>query len=121
MLGKLLSNSTLDNLLDTHPPFQIDGNFGATAGLAEMLLQSHGGIVSLLPALPKAFRRGSFRGLRARGGLTVDAAWADGRVSEMTLTADRDVSFTLRVNGIDTPIALSAGETRRLSAGARGL
>ena len=121
MLGKLLSNSTLDNLLDTHPPFQIDGNFGATAGLAEMLLQSHGGIVSLLPALPKAFRRGSFRGLRARGGLTVDAAWADGRVSEMTLTADRDVLFTLRVNGIDTPIAMSAGETRRLSAGAQGL
>ena len=111
MIGKLLANSTLDNLLDTHPPFQIDGNFGATAGLAEMLLQSHGGVIALLPALPEAYPEGSFRGLRARGGVTVDAAWRDGRVVSASLKADRDACFTLRVNGADRAVRLKAGET----------
>ena len=111
MLGKLLANSTLDNLLDSHPPFQIDGNFGATAGLAEMLLQSHGGVIALLPALPGQFPTGSFRGLRARGGVTVDAAWKDGRVIEARLKADRDACFTLRMNGQDRDVQMKAGET----------
>ena len=110
MLRKLFSNSTLDNLLDTHPPFQIDGNFGAAAGIAESLLQSHGGVVALLPALPEGFESGSFTGLRARGGLTVSAAWEKGAVTRLEIAADKDVSFTLRLNGTDLSVSLRAGQ-----------
>jgi alpha-L-fucosidase 2 len=117
MIDKLLQNSTLDNLFDTHPPFQIDGNFGATAALAKMLLQSHTDTLDLLPALPTApaYQSGSFYGLRARGGITVDAVWANGRITSCTLLSEHDTSVKLRVDGEIICVPLKAGEAKNLA------
>lgn len=96
LLSEQLRGSTLPNLFDTHPPFQIDGNFGAAAGIAEMLVQSHLGEISILPALPAAWPDGSVTGLRARGAVRVDIAWAGGRAAEISVTPERDGVLDLR-------------------------
>lgn len=114
--GEVNQGGTYPNLLDTHPPFQIDGNFGATAAIAEMLLQSHDGVIDLLPALPAAWPQGEVRGLRARGGFVVDIAWAQGRVTRATVrTAAGAGGGRLRVGERVIDLHLQPGQARTLN------
>lgn len=105
---------TYPNLLDAHTPFQIDGNFGGTAGIAEMLIQSTPEVITLLPALPETWKDGSFKGLRARGAYTINAEWKDGRVTSLTISADKGGYPELRVNGDIYRVKLTLRQTVRI-------
>ena len=113
----LLAKSTQDNLFDSHPPFQIDGNFGGTAGIAEMLLQSHAGEIHLLPALPSAWSEGEVTGLRARGGFTVSARWSGGKLQFAVITADHDGRYPVRCGTRTRKVRFKAGDPVILKGG----
>ncbi|MBR5475296.1 MAG: glycoside hydrolase N-terminal domain-containing protein [Bacteroidaceae bacterium] len=96
LFGNLIKNGTLDNLWDTHAPFQIDGNFGGTAGITEMLMQSQMGFIHLLPALPDAWSEGSIEGICAKGGFDVAIKWNDGKLTEAVITSKSGSKCSLR-------------------------
>jgi alpha-L-fucosidase 2 len=98
ILHGFIASQVLPNLFATHPPFQIDGNFGYAAGVCEMLIQSHTGTIELLPALPEAWSTGKATGLRARGGYTVDIEWKDGKVTNYRIAAKEAREVQVRVN-----------------------
>ncbi len=119
ILSSMLQNMIHDNLFNTHPPFQIDGNFGYAAGICEMLAQSHMGVIDFLPALPDAWPDGQVAGIRARGGLELDLAWHAGKATRAVLKASVDGHFKLRApqgQQIDGPenITLEAGQTHEV-------
>jgi len=110
----------LPNLFSSHPPFQIDGNYGFTAAIAEMVVQSHGGVIRVLPALPDTWPDGHARGLRCRGGLSVDIGWHGGELASLTITrlhGDSEPPVRLRYGRYAAEVTLRAGEETHLGPG----
>ena len=101
---------TYPNLFDAHPPFQIDGNFGGTAGVCEMLVQSSLHEIELLPALPEQWSEGQVKGICARGGFVIDMAWSNGKITQATLYSKNGGSTMVKYNGKAKRIKLKKGQ-----------
>lgn len=119
LLQQLLKNNTATNLWDLHPPFQIDGNFGGTAGISEMLLQSHEGYIEPLAAIPDAWADGSYTGLVARGNFTVGARWADGALNAVDITSGAGGTCRIKADGI-TSVRVTTASGKSVSAKVSG-
>jgi alpha-L-fucosidase 2 len=115
LFGNLLKNGTLDNLWDTHPPFQIDGNFGGTAGVTEMLMQSHMGFIHLLPSLPDAWAEGEVKGLCAKGNFEVDMRWNEGELVSVKVISKNGGNCELRYKNAVKKLKTSAGKSYELN------
>lgn len=115
-INELLRKSTLPNLFDTHPPFQIDGNFGGTAGIAEMLLQSHTSNITILPSLPKAWESGSVKGLLARGGFETDITWEKGILKNLTVFSNLGNNLVVKYRSATINISTEKGKTYKFTS-----
>ena len=108
------SGGTYPNFFDAHPPFQIDGNFGGTAGICEMLMQCDGDTMELLPALPEPWKDGEIKGLKARGNYSVDLVWKDGKVKQAKVTSLLGGKLTVQYNGKKQVLTLKKGKSKIL-------
>jgi len=113
--GVRFNGGSYENLFDAHPPFQIDGNFGAAAGIAEMLVQSHNGVIKILPALPDAWANGAVKGLRARGGFEVEIIWKNGKLVDAVLRSKLGGDCKLNYGGKSLTIKTKAGKSYRIN------
>jgi alpha-L-fucosidase 2 len=115
LFGNLLKNGTLDNLWDTHPPFQIDGNFGGTAGVTEMLMQSHMGFIHLLPSLPDAWKDGEVKGLCAKGNYELNIRWQNGELEEVEILSKNGGTCEVRYKDQVKVLKTSKGKNYKLT------